>query len=134
MAGVKGGLKFFQTPEDLRNKPIAELPLLHSPEERPPSIVFALDQGPQSFPTTFFMGYKMKPNTFCHFDPSHRLWNDVKDGLAEGGRWGFISLATIVFNLDFGPFEGSEFFHRGRDALKHFHTNTTVQNPLLTRF
>lgn len=125
------GLVFFQVPPEKAGIAIGDLPFVTDAGQRFPSLTLALDQGPQSFPTNFFLGYYMKLNMFCHFDASHRLWNDVKDSLAECGHWSFICLSIIALNLDYGPWEGSEFFSRGRLSFQHFLTNCGPDHALV---
>lgn len=129
-----GGFKTFVAEDEVAECDINDLPLLLTPEELPPMIVFALDQGPQSYPTNFYMQYVMKMNVFCHYDVSHRLWNDCKDALAECGQWGFVILSIITMNLDFGPFDSCTFFARNQDALKHFVANCDCSHPLFQYF
>lgn len=132
--GVKCGLATFASDPAKAAASIPDLPPIVSCADRPPSITFALDQGPQSFPTVFYMGYSLRLHVFWHYDASHRLWNDVKDSLAETGNWGFVCISTIVMNLDFGPWDGSEFYHRSAEALRHFAVNASVSHPLFARF
>lgn len=132
--GVEHGLAAFVADPTQCAKGISDLPLLDSMSARPPSITFALDQGPQSFPTVFYMAYALKLHVFWHYDASHRLWNDVKDALAETGNWGFVCISTLAMNLDFGPWDGSEFFHRSAEALRHFVANGSSSHPLFSRF
>lgn len=132
--GVASGFKLFVADRELAQRAIPDLPLSSSPTDRPASIVFALDQGPQSFPTVFYMAYDMKIHTFWHYDGSHRLWNDVKDAMADTGNWGFVCISTIIMNLDYGPWDGSEFYHRAKEAMCHFVTNSSVEHPLFMRF
>lgn len=133
MLGMQGLAQFVVPPEHAA-VPIEALPLLDSPDDRPPSLVMALDQGPQSYPTTFFLTYSLRLNMFTHFDTSHRLWNDCKDALAENGHWHFVVLSIIAMNLDYGPWDGSEFFGRASMTLKHFVANAGPDHPLFQAF
>lgn len=132
--GIIGGIAQFCTPRDTWGLSINDLPLVDAPQGRLPCLVLALDQGPQSFPTSWFLLYHMHLNGFVIFDIYHRFWNDVKDALADCGLWTFVQASVVVMNLDFGPWDGSEFFERAATSLRHFLANATPSHPLFLRF
>ncbi|CAK0801041.1 unnamed protein product, partial [Prorocentrum cordatum] len=132
-AGLQGLSKFIAN-EDETPLQIQGLPHIERPEQRPDTIVFSLDQGPTSYATHFYMLYAMKMNLFCHYDVSHRLWNDVKDAFCECGEWNFIRLSTIVLNSDFGPWDGSAYFNKGGSVLKNFGASCGASHPLFVCF
>eukprot|EP00974_Lingulodinium_polyedra_P021599 2085921-Lingulodinium_polyedra.AAC.1 len=43
-------------------------------------------------------------------DPFHRCWNDCKLALQSTGLWWAVLLARVVFNLPYGPWDGSAWF------------------------
>ena len=104
--GMAAGFKHFQPPKEERDCAIDDLDVCSLACARHPSLVAALDQGPQSFPTVFFLQYELGLNFWFHYDPSHRVWNDVRDGMSDAGMFPFLVLSSLVMNLDHGPWDG----------------------------
>ena len=67
-------------------------------------------------------------------DPFLREWNDLKNAVSESGLWHVILLATVVFNLPFGPWDGAAWFCKMRDMAIEMSQSVSPSNPLFTAF
>ena len=72
---------------------------------------------------------------FC--DPSHRVSNDLKEGIASAGLWSALLLWGIPFSVNFGPYQGASWFRQVQDAARAYadsaHTDCPLLNQLLPR-
>ena len=50
-----------------------------------------------------FLMHMMALNVILLCDWKHRCWNDVQLALKDSGLWFFITLTTIILNIDRGP-------------------------------
>ena len=67
-------------------------------------------------------------------DPSHRVWNDIKQAFTNAGLWTFVLVMSIVLNLDYGPWDGAAFHQRSQDAMANILANGGLQHPLFLHF
>eukprot|EP00974_Lingulodinium_polyedra_P052127 5015095-Lingulodinium_polyedra.AAC.1 len=54
--------------------------------------------------------------------------------LADTGLWPFILLLVVVFNLEYGPWEGGQFQQRALEAMQTILVNEGVSHPFLRHF
>ena len=129
-AGV-GGFTTFVLSSELLDAPDEEWDIDGEQlEQRPASLAIHLDQGPVTWATLSYLQH-IGMNYVFHYDPSHRMWNDVKEGLVQGGMWPMATLLQIAANMDYGPWEGKEFHERGAAAADHFVAHGDANHPLI---
>jgi hypothetical protein len=69
--------------------------------------------------------------SFFHFrDIFHREWNDVTLALRRCGLYWTILLSTVVYNLCFGPWEGSAWFEKLKAGAEEYFKKESVARPL----
>lgn len=85
---------------------------------RQPVLSIACDQGPIGFSAYFYKVHHMKIHAILLPDPSHGVWNDVRNALTKMGWYGSVVVLTFLQNMHFGPWLGQKFWNELQDGCK----------------
>lgn len=80
------------------------------------TVTVSIDQGSDGWGALMFLMYHRQASVMCIKDPSHRMWRDVWLGLAGAQLKPLMVLASIVLNLDHGPWGDSRWYQSSREA------------------
>ena len=112
---------FFQQPE-------------MGPQHHPlswPLCVVSPDQGTDGYCSLYFLDRGCRVNLDRAPDTSHGVWNDCRGAIKAIGKWPFMLLCTILFNLPHGPWNSDKFFVELKEAAKeYFQMNTNMACPV----
>lgn len=86
----------------------------------PPVFTFLTDQGPIPSCMAHFMLNHLRLRCVVLWDPWHRWWNDLKNGVQEGGLWGCFLAMCIPWNLAYGPWQGEKNFVDLVEAIRFY--------------
>jgi hypothetical protein len=89
-----------------------------------------IDQGSVGWCPSFYMLFAAELNIILHFDVSHRTWNDLKAALVLSGLWDVVLLMCLVFQMNYGPFEGAAFWRQAQDSCETWRSYHGVDCPL----
>ena len=101
-----------------------------------PGVVHWVDQGSVGASALNFcinaLGYHM----VMFPDPNHRVWNDIKAAAQKSKEyfWKTIVQLTLVFNLNYGPFGKSRWFHDKKAFFEAWAAQATVHDPHFQRY
>ena len=71
---------------------------------RPPRLlILSMDQGSVGWCLAQFLLFRLRLNCVLFFDPSHRVWNDIKLAVQGSNLWPCIVLWGVPFNVHYGP-------------------------------
>ena len=71
---------------------------------RPPRLlILSMDQGSVGWCPAQFLLFRLRLNCVLFFDPSHRVWNDIKLAVQGSNLWPCIVLWGVPFNVHYGP-------------------------------
>ena len=65
-------------------------------------------------------------------DPHHRNWNDAKNAISDAGLWFVVLLMRVVFNMPYGPWEGSAWFSKIKTMAEGMFDGMTSADPLFS--
>ena len=98
-------------------------------------IISISDQGPLNVSSLNFLQYSKGAHmALCLWDPFHRAWNDIKTSAKRAGSWKTILELTCLFNINYGPFNSSQWWQRKRSLLEEFLASTTIHSEIWTKF
>ena len=95
-----------------------------------PTLVLTGDEGSPGYCMNWFLNYWQGVRLLPVRDWFHRRWNDCKLSVSDAGLWFVVQLATIPFNLNFGPWEGCAWFARTKVMSEELIQSLTPDNPL----
>eukprot|EP00974_Lingulodinium_polyedra_P050486 4855569-Lingulodinium_polyedra.AAC.1 len=73
----------------------------------PRSLTLVADQAGSGIAAANFLTYHLGLSSILMMDPPHRFWNSEKLGLIQGDGWEVVSLLTVVFNINHGPWRSA---------------------------
>ena len=91
----------------------------------------SIDQGSDGWCPAVFLLCGLFLRIVLFFDPSHRVWNDVKGALSEQGLWDIILLFGVVHNVSDGPYEGAAWWRETQEAAESYSSENRATCPLL---
>ena len=97
-----------------------------------PLLVLCLDQGSPGWSSCFWLAYHCLARVAVIHDPFHRCWNDLCNGLKDTQLWWVVHLSTMVYNVMYGPWEGSKWFSVLRLGASDFFQAADAGDPLLS--
>ena len=71
------------------------------------TLTLAMDQGSIGMSWTWYAINRPRLRILPFWDPTHRMWNDVRSALSASGNWSFVLLQTVLLNCFLGPWCGS---------------------------
>ena len=93
------------------------------------------DQGPLNMASLNFIQYSKGAHmAVCLWDPFHRAWNDIKTSAKRARCWRTILELTCMFNINYGPFNSSQWWQRKRALLEEFLASTTINSQLWNKY
>lgn len=81
-----------------------------------------------------FLLFKLRISLAFLCDPSHAAWRSVLDGLTQSGYLAVITVAQVLYNVAYGPFQRSSFFRYLSEATSDAAQNMQADDPLLCFF
>ena len=103
---------------------------LSLPLHNRPLLVLLLDEGSIGVAASWYLTHKLGARVVLLRDLFHREWNDIKDAIKSSGLWYVVLLSNIVFNLCYGPWEGSAWYEKLVAGATELFAKETVANPL----
>ena len=96
-----------------------------------PMLILCLDQGSPGWSSCFWLAYHCLLRVAVLHDPFHRCWNDLCGAVKDTGLWWAVQLSTMVYNVMYGPWEGSKWFNVLRLGALDFFKSADASDPLL---
>lgn len=116
------GLKAFQEVEG------------EEPDFDQPVLTIAMDQGSIGMSWMWYAINKIRLRIHPLWDPSHRMWNDVRGALSAAGCWPFILIHTILLNLFLGPWNGSQWWEELCEAARLYFQESGSNDALFQHY
>ena len=70
-----------------------------------------------------------------HFrDPLRRQWNDATNAIKRAALWSTVLLSTIVYNLAYGPWQGTAWWRKLQEGAAEFLAGAQPGDRLLDEF
>ena len=101
--GLEG---WVQRPNIMRllQEPAQALVLSHF-ANAPRALSIVADQAGTGVAAAAFLQHHLGLSVALLMDPPHRFWNSEKLGLVQGDGWETIALTSLVFNINYGPWQ-----------------------------
>lgn len=80
----------------------------------------SLDQHSVGWSNCFFLKRGLRLNVIAIGDFAHKVWNDCKVALGRARMWEIILLSSILFNVNFGPWDGSKWWRTCQEAASEY--------------
>lgn len=100
----------------------------------PRTLAIASDQGTIGSCLLWYLAYQKRVRCLILWDPSHRVWNDIKHACQMSHLWPHVLLMTAVINHTHGPWNGSAFWEQSRDAAEMYIQRSSEVDPLFLAF
>lgn len=75
-----------------------------------------IDQCSVGWSAVYHMSMKLELGVLPILDPSHRCWNACKLALQYSNMWEAVLLASIICNINRGPFQSAGWWRQGQEA------------------
>eukprot|EP00974_Lingulodinium_polyedra_P088979 8626383-Lingulodinium_polyedra.AAC.1 len=99
-----------------------------------PVLVLHTDEHSVNLAMVNWLSYHMRiPLLHCR-DIFHREWNDAQDGIKSAGLWHVVALTSLVYNLNYGPWEGGSWFEKLRAGAQDLFATAQASDPLFNAF
>eukprot|EP00974_Lingulodinium_polyedra_P041938 4026356-Lingulodinium_polyedra.AAC.1 len=79
-----------------------------------------MDQGSDGWCPAMWLLYAQELRMVLFFDASHRLWNDLRTAIAKTDMWSTVLLWGVVFNTNYGPYEGASWWRQAQEAAADY--------------
>ena len=102
-----------------------------------PCLVSCSDQGPNNVACLNYLQFSKEAiMLICHWDPSHRCWNDIKNPCRRSsfGAWRVVLELVVFFNINFGPFGSGTWWYRKRAMLEEFLTSEAIHGETWSKY
>lgn len=83
-------------------------------------LTVSLDQHSVGWASCFFLKRAPKLNIVGIGDFAHRVWNDCEVSLGRAGLWEVVLLSSVLFNINFGPYDGSKWWRTCQEAATEY--------------
>lgn len=111
--------------------PPPDQPAPPQPLSQRPTLVMWQDEGSPGFALSWYLLFHCKARYLPIRDPLHREWNDLKGALRQAGVWWVVLWTSIVYNLNYGPWEGQGWWQKQVEAGEEYLAKAGPQDPLL---
>ena len=111
-------------------------PALDTQPERlgSPVLILCSDEASSNLSLVHWLQWKKGVRLVHLRDPLHREWNDVTDAIRKAGLWSTVLLSSVVFNLAFGPWQGSAWWRKLQEGGAEYAAKAEVGDLLLDEF
>ena len=120
------GLDSFNGHDDLQQYP-------HVPHDGR-LLVLSLDEGSVGYAGMWWLLYHHRLRLVFLRDPFHRSWNDVCVALKECRLWSVVLLTSVVYNINYGPWDGSAWWHKLCQGAQAYWERATSSDMLFGAF
>ena len=104
------------------------------PLSKIPCFVFYYDECSANLALHNYLSYELKMRVLSIRDVFHREWNETMLALKASGLWGTVLLTTVVYNLAYGPWDGSSWFVKMCEGTKDFVAKSSKGSLLFGHF
>ena len=96
-------------------------------------LTLCMDQDIIGVAFTYYAINSLRCRILPLWDPSHRMWNDVRGALSLSGVWQYTLVHTVLLNVFFGPWNGSAWWEQTVEASRLFFKTAGPSYPLFSR-
>ena len=100
---------------------------------RRPCLVLSFDEGSPNLALSYWLLYKARIRALAIRDVFHREWNDCQGAVKGAGLWWVVIATTLIYNLGYGPWQGSAWFHRMSESASDMVHRAGAQGELFRR-
>lgn len=97
----------------------------------PSLLVLSSDRCSTQMCVVNFLVFKLKISAAFLCDPSHAAWRSILDGLTQSGHLAVITIAQVIYNVAYGPYQRCSFFRYLSEASVDAAQNVGDNDPLL---
>lgn len=109
-------------------------PRICSGNTTPNLLVLCSDRQSTQVCSVNYLTYKLGLNLVFICDPAHAGWRAILDGLSRAGFMPAVTVAQLMFNIAYGPFQRSAYFRYIQDACTDISVSIGVHDALLLFF
>ena len=95
---------------------------------------FDMDQGSINSASFWYLLFVERIMAVSWWDPSHRWWNDVRDGISDLGCWSLILLSCATWNFTCGPWRSRAYWCQMVEMIHAMHRTLDHNFPIFQMY